>query len=264
MYTTLDYSVDANGICWIKMIRPKQGNALVVPTGFDEMGEAFRQASDDPDAKVVIWCAEGKHFCAGGDIADMKRRLEEEIYISDQAVRDAGRTAKSIRLCKKPTIAMIQGACVGAGASMALACDFRIMADVAYLMTGFIQVACPGDTGGLLTLYQAVGLPKTLEYVMLGDKITAEECHRVGLAYKVTTLDDLKDVTLKLATRLANGPRLAYAYQKQVLWDIITQPRYGNYLEAECNSMVACGYSEDYTEAVHAFLEKRKPEFKGK
>ena len=81
MYTTLDYSVDANGICWIKMIRPKQGNALVVPTGFDEMGEAFRQASDDPDAKVVIWCAEGKHFCAGGDIADMKRRLESTPHL---------------------------------------------------------------------------------------------------------------------------------------------------------------------------------------
>lgn len=264
MYETLIYSVDDNGIARIKINRPKQGNSLVVPTGFDEIGQAFKEASEDPRAKAVILCSEGKHFCSGGDIADMKRRLEEKIFVSEQAVHDAARMAKQIRLCRKPTIAKIQGACVGAGVSVALACDFRIMADVAYLGMAFIHVAVPGDTGGILALYQACGLPKTLEYIMLGDNITAEEAHQFGLAYKVCPLEELEETTMRLAARLANGPRLAYEYQKDLLWNVTTLPMWGTYMEDEAVGMYACGQSEDYTEAVHAFLEKRKAIYKGK
>jgi len=264
MYETLIYSVDENGIATIKINRPKQGNSLVVPTGFDEMGMAFKQASEDPKAKVVILCSEGKHFCSGGDIGDMKRRLEEKIYVSEQAVHDAARVFKAIRLCKKPTIAMIQGACVGAGASIALACDFRVMADVAFLGMAFIQVALPGDTGGVMALYQHCGLAKTLEYIMLGDRVYAQEAQQFGLAYKAVPLEELQETTMTLARRLADGPRKAYEYQKQLLWDVATAPMWGNYMEAEAVGMTDCGRSEDYTEAVHAFLEKRKPNYKGK
>ena len=158
MYKTILYSVDENGVATIKINRPEQGNSLVVPTGFEEIGQAFQQAGNDPEVKVVLLCSEGRHFCSGGDISDMKRRLEEKIYVSEQAVRDAARVHKTIRLCEKPTIAVLQGACVGAGASIALACDFRIMADTAYMGMAFINVALPGDTGGILALYQQCGL----------------------------------------------------------------------------------------------------------
>lgn len=264
MYETLIYSVDGNGIATIKINRPKHGNSLVVPTGFDEIGQAFRQASDDPKAKAVILCSEGRHFCSGGDISDMKRRLEEKIYVSEQAVRDAARVHKAVRLCKKPTIAMIQGACVGAGASIALACDFRVMADIAYMGMAFINVALPGDTGGILALYQLCGLSKTLEYIMLGDKITAKEALHFGLAYKVVPLEKLSETAMALASRLATGPRMAYQYQKELLWNVTTAPMWGEYMEEECVGMVACGKGADYTEAVHAFLEKRLAVYQGK
>lgn len=264
MYETLIYSVDENGVATIKLNRPRQGNSLVVPTGFDEIGQAFQQAGSDPRAKVVVLCSEGRHFCSGGDISDMKRRLEEKIYVSEQAVRDAARVHKAIRLCAKPTIAMIQGACVGAGASFALACDFRVMADAAYMGMAFINVALPGDSGGILALYQLCGLSKTLEYIMLGDRITAEEALRFGLAYKVVPLEELSAVTMALAGRLAAGPRLAYQYQKELLWNVTTAPMWGAYMEDECVGMVACGRGPDYTEAVHAFLEKRPPVYQGR
>lgn len=264
MYETLLYSVDENGIATIKINRPKQGNSLVVPTGFDEIGQAFRQAGDDPNAKAVILCSEGRHFCSGGDISDMKRRLEEKIFVSEQAVRDAARVHKTIRLCEKPTIAMIQGACVGAGASIALACDFRVMADIAYMGMAFINVALPGDTGGILALYQQCGLSKTLEYIMLGDKITAEEARRFGLAYQVVPLEELQPAAMALARRLAAGPRMAYRYQKELLWNVTTAPMWGAYMEDECVGMTACGKGADYSEAVHAFLEKRPAVYQGR
>lgn len=264
VYETLIYSVDDNGVAAIKLNRPKQGNSLVVPTGFEEVGAAFRQAGKDPKAKVVVFCSEGKHFCSGGDIGDMKRRLEEKIYVSEQAVHDAARVYRDIRLCEKPTIAMIQGACVGAGASLALGCDFRVMADVAYFGMAFINVALPGDTGGLMALYQMCGLAKTLEYTMLGDRITAEEAKQFGLAYKVTAPEDLRETTMALAHRLASGPRMAYRYQKKLLWDVTTAPMWGNYMEEEATGMVDCGRSADYTEAVLAFLNKRPPVYQGK
>lgn len=264
MYETLLYSVDENGIATIKINRPKQGNSLVVPTGFDEIGQAFRQAGDDPNAKAVILCSEGRHFCSGGDISDMKRRLEEKIFVSEQAVRDAARVHKTIRLCEKPTIAMIQGACVGAGASIALACDFRVMADIAYMGMAFINVALPGDTGGILALYQQCGLSKTLEYIMLGDRITAEEARRFGLAYQVVPLEELQPAATALARRLAAGPRMAYRYQKELLWNVTTAPMWGAYMEDECVGMTACGRGADYSEAVHAFLEKRPAVYQGR
>lgn len=263
MYKTLIYSVDDNGIARVKINRPKQGNSLAVPTGFDEIGLAFQEASNDPRAKVVIFCSEGKHFCSGGDIADMKRRLEEKVYVSEQAVHDAARVHKQIRLCKKPTIAMIQGACVGAGAALALACDFKVMADVAYMGMAFINVALPGDTGGILALYQSCGLSKTLEYIMLGDRISAEEACRHGLAYKSVPLENLEKTTTQLALRLAQGPRKAYEFQKNLLWHVTTSPMWGTYMEDEAVGMDLCGKSEDYAEAVHAFLEKRPPNYKG-
>lgn len=264
MYETLLYSVDDNGIATVKLNRPQQGNSLLVPRGFDELDQVFRQAGEDPRAKVVVLRSEGKYFCTGGDIGDMKRRLEEKIYVSEQAVHDAARMVKRIRLCRKPTVAMIQGACVGAGASVALACDFRVMADAAYLGMAFIRVALPGDTGGILALYQACGLQKTLEYIMLGDRISAEEARQFGLAYKVCRLEELEETAMNLASRLAGGPLLAYEYQKNLLWNVTTAPMYGEYMEEEAVGMVDCGRSGDYAEAVCAFLEKRKPVYTGK
>lgn len=264
MYKTILYSVDENGVATIKINRPEQGNSLVVPTGFEEIGQAFQQAGNDPEVKVVLLCSEGRHFCSGGDISDMKRRLEEKIYVSEQAVRDAARVHKTIRLCEKPTIAVLQGACVGAGASIALACDFRIMADTAYMGMAFINVALPGDTGGILALYQQCGLSKTLEYIMLGDRITAEEALRFGLAYQVVPFGDLHSTAMALAHRLAAGPRMAYRYQKELLWNVTTAPMWGTYMEDECVGMTACGKGADYSEAVHAFLEKRPAVYQGR
>ena len=262
MYQTLQYNVEEH-IATITLNRPKAGNAIISGFGFQELGDAFDQADADVDVKVVILTGAGKNFCAGGDISDFRERIANKTYITDVEVRTAGNAARSIRKCSKPTIAAINGACAGAGLSIALACDMRVMASNGILSMAFIRMALSGDTGGIYNLLRLTGLGKTMEYIMLGDNISPQEAHQFGLVNRIVEPEQLEVATTELACRLVNGPSQAYTLQKQLVWNWLYAD-YPVFTEKEIEAFCLCCRTEDFNEAVEAFLTKRNPQFSGK
>lgn len=261
-YKTLTYTVD-DQIGFITLNRPKVGNALDVDSSYKELEKVVKKAVADEETKVIVLRGNGSHFCAGGDIASFKNRIERGERLEENEVRDAAKMIQRLRACPKPVIGMIQGACVGAGLSLAMACDLRVMGEKSFMAMAFIRMALCGDTGGIYTLVQACGPAKALEYMMLGDTISAQEAYQFGLANKVVPEEKLEEETLKLAKRLVKGPSKAYAYQKSIVWNWFCRD-YPLYMEYEAEGMSACSYTDDYVEAVESFLAKRPPEFKGR
>lgn len=261
-FTTLTYHAE-DLIGYITMNRPKSGNALEVTISFDDLAEAIVLAANDDAAKVIILRGAGGHFCSGGDIKSFQKRIQQGQRIEEYEVRNVAKMIQNFRTCPKPIIGMISGACVGAGLSMAMACDLRIMGEKSYMAMAFIRMALCGDTGGFYNLVNACGMAKTLEYAMLGDTISAQEAYQFGLANKIVPDDQLEAETLKLAKRLSRGPLKAYEYQKKLMWDWKCRD-YPIYAENEAVDMSACSYLDDFAEAVDAFVSKRKPNFTGR
>ena len=162
----------------------------------------------------------------------------------------------------KPTIAMINGAAVGAGLSIALACDIRLAASNARLSAGFARMALPGDYGGVWMAQRLVGPAKARELYFTADFIDAEEAERIGLVNQVVPGDKLSDKTYELANRLAQGPPLALARMKQNM-NLALTADFRGLLRAEAEGIMLLGESADHKEAVQAFMEKRPPQFRG-
>ena len=169
-----------------------------------------------------------------------------------------------MRQLEKPIIASINGLAAGAGAVIALASDFRIMAKEAYIAFLFQKVGLTAaDMGAVFLLPKVIGLARATEYLMLGDKITSDECYRIGLANKVVDLADLENETMALAKRLAESASLALGVTKRLInneWNMdITSA-----IEQEATSQALMMMTEDHKEFHKAFSEKREPKFSGR
>jgi 2-(1,2-epoxy-1,2-dihydrophenyl)acetyl-CoA isomerase len=163
----------------------------------------------------------------------------------------------------KPVIAAVNGVAAGAGLSFALACDMRIASDKASFIEVFINVGLIPDSGSTWTLPRLVGLAKAMELCLTGDKVGAEEALRLGLVNRVVPADDLMTETRAVATRLASLPARGIALTKRLLnqsYDNTLEQQ----LEAEAFAQETAGLTEDHYEGVVAFIEKRKPDFKGR
>lgn len=250
-------------IATIKLNRPKVMNAMTPPDTFLELRDAFRECAEREDVRAVVVRGEGKVFCAGGDIDRFKRIIETRSNISAEGVKRSGEMATAARQCPKPIIAMIHGACVGAGMSLALACDFRIAEKNTMFNTSFVNIGFSGDTGSIYHLYNMIGLAKMQELMMLGEKLSSADMDRLGLLTKVVEPADLEKATYQMAHCLADGPVCAYAKQKELIWNAFFRD-YPAYADSECLNMAYTGRTSDFFEALSAFLEKRKPNFQGK
>ena len=172
-------------------------------------------------------------------------------------------TAGKLFSMPKPTIAALPGAAAGAGLSLALACDLRIMASTAILTTAFARVGFSGDYGGTYFLTQLVGSAKAREMYFLSDRVSAQEALQLGLANWVCEPDELADKTREIALRLAGGPTVAYRYMKENLNRAMTGD-VNDCLDLEATHHVHCGQTEDHREASKAFVAKREPVFQGR
>jgi 2-(1,2-epoxy-1,2-dihydrophenyl)acetyl-CoA isomerase len=162
----------------------------------------------------------------------------------------------------KPTIAMVNGHAVGAGLSLALACDLRIASDRAKLGTVFRNVGFSGDFGGSWFLPRLVGMEKARELYFTGEILEAAEAKRVGMVSRVVPHEELEAETMKLASLLASGPTLAYARMKENLNRTWSQDL-GPHLDQEALNMRLSGATMDHREAAKSFVEKRAPVFRG-
>jgi 2-(1,2-epoxy-1,2-dihydrophenyl)acetyl-CoA isomerase len=256
------------GILTITLNRPQARNAMSGEMN-EALGKQLAAAELDPEVKVVVLTGAGQGFCAGGDVKGMNERnsgagrsatIDEAI--ATQRVNQRATAGKLFKM-PKPTIAALPGAAAGAGLSLALACDMRIMAKTAIMTTAFARVGFSGDYGGTYFLTQLVGSAKARELYYLSDRVSADEALRLGLANWVVEPDELAAKTREVAGRLAKGPIVAYRYMKENLnramagdWD--------DCMDLEATHHVHCGQTHDHKEAAKAFVEKREPVFEGR
>ena len=256
------------GVLTITLNRPEARNAMS-----GEMNEALAQQLADaelnPKVKCVVLTGAGKGFCAGGDVKGMNTHNESDGgdttidgAIHRQRVNQRA-TAGKLFTMPKPTIAALPGAAAGAGLSLALACDLRIMASSAILTTAFARVGFSGDYGGTYFLTQLVGSAKAREMYYLSDRVAADEALRLGLTNWVCEPDELAEKTREIATRLATGPTVAYRYMKENLNRAMTGD-VNDCLDLEATHHVHCGQTQDHREATKAFVDKREPVFTGR
>jgi 2-(1,2-epoxy-1,2-dihydrophenyl)acetyl-CoA isomerase len=254
LYTTTD------GVLTITLNRPEVYNAFNEQMK-KEVNDALKEAEKDTNVRcVVIRGAGDKAFCSG---QDLKEHAGGKRSLKDSLEKSYNPMIRKTRTMEKPVIAMVNGVAAGAGCSLALACDMRIMADTAKLVTVFSKIALVPDSGMHWILPRLAGFARAFEYASLSNDISAQEAERVGLVNKVVPATELEKVTMELATRLAQGPTKAYGLIKRTLNKAVVSD-FDTILDYEATIQQIAAETEDHKEGVKAFLEKRKPNFRGK
>jgi len=228
--------------------------------------EVFEKAASDASIRVLILTGAGKGFCAGGDLAgfaggEFKQPQPIEQRIAE--LRRSMRTAQILRESDMITIAAINGACAGAGFSWALACDLRYAAASAKFSSAFLNAGLSGDFGGTYSLTHIVGTAKARELYLLAERFDATEAERIGLVSKTVPDAELMRHVRGVARKLADSAPIALREIKRNLNDAL-RLSFAEALDREAERHSRCGTTEDNTEAAKAFLEKRKPVFKGR
>ncbi len=257
-YNCILYLVES-GICTITLNRPDSYNSFNNEMSF-ELIDALKAAEKDPLVRVVVLAAAGKAFCSGQDLKD--REPGKDIDFRMSLEKRYNPIIKGIRNLSKPVICKLQGVAAGAGCSLALACDIIIASKEATLIEVFVNIGLVLDSGSSYFLPRLVGYHKAFEWSTLGTKITAEEAHNVGMINKITTPEQLDDLVQEYALKYAVAPTKAIALMKKMLNKGMNESL-DTMLEYEKYCQVIAGASNDFKEGTTAFLEKRKPVFKG-
>jgi 2-(1,2-epoxy-1,2-dihydrophenyl)acetyl-CoA isomerase len=256
------------GVLTLTLNRPEARNAMSGAMN-EALGAKLAWAELAPEVKCIVLTGAGGGFCAGGDVKGMAQRndgpgvaetLDEAIH--RQRVNQRATAGRLFKM-PKPTLAALPGPAAGAGLSLALACDLRIMAHNAIMTTAFARVGFSGDYGGTYFLTQLVGSAKARELYFLSERVNAEEALRLGLANWVCEPDELAARTAEIARRLASGPTIAFRYMKENLNRALAG-EVDDCLDLEATHHVHCARTEDHREAAKAFVEKREPVFQGR
>ena len=260
-FKTLLYSLH-DGVCTITMNRPEVYNALNEQMK-DDLSDAFKEAEKDGSVRCIVLRGSGeKAFSSGQDLkehsgGDTKRSLKTSLE------KKYNPLIRRMRGMEKPIVGMINGVAAGAGLSIALACDYRIMADTAKLIEVFIRIGLVPDSGSHWFLTRLVGLARAFEYSALGQDVSAEEAERVGLVNRVVPAAELEAKTLELAQKFAKAPTKAIGLIKRTLNKALHSDL-DTILDYEAVIQEIASETEDHQEGVKAFLEKRPAQFKGK
>ena len=260
MYNTVLFSIE-NGICSITLNRPDVFNSFNEELSA-EFIDALKKANKEAEVRVVIISGTGRAFCSGQDLKDIKGQTGER-SLSESVVRRYNPMILAIREMAKPVICKLNGVAAGAGASLALACDIIVASETASLIEVFANVGLVPDSGSSFFLPRLVGYNKAFELITLATKVTAKEAQELGIINKVVAPEELDNAVKELAQRYATGPTKAYGMVKKMLNKAYTSGL-NDMLQYEAYCQELAGKSADYTEGVVAFVEKRKPVFKGK
>lgn len=255
------------GVMTITLNRPETYNAFNDQMSV-ELGTALRTASREDSIRCLVLTGTGKAFCSGQDLADIKGRYEntqvgDDLDFGTHLRKKYNGIIQRLRTIEKPVIAAVNGIAAGAGASFAFACDLRIATKNASFMMAFVNVGLVPDSGATQTLIQHVGYGRAAELCFFGQKMAASEAQHVGLVNRLVQDEaELRTATQEWAEQLASMPTRAIGLTKRALrhaWTSTLEDQ----LEYEAFLQHTAGNTADHREGVTAFLEKRKPEFRG-
>lgn len=249
------------GVAWVTMNRPEVLNAWD-PEMMHDLVKVLTEIKEDEEVRAVVITGAGSAFSAGGDIKMQQQALDQPPSAKLDRIIVAQQICREIINMEKPVIAAINGVAVGAACDMTLACDIRIASENASLGELFVKRGLVPDTGSPFFLPRLVGIAKAKELIFGGDIIDAWEAERIGLVNKVVPNDRLEAEATELAQRLASGPTKAIGLAKKIInksleCDLETS------LDYALQAQTICYDTKDHAEATRAFLEKRKPQFKG-
>jgi len=261
-YTFIETNLE-NSTLQITLNRPDKLNSFNEKMG-QELQDAFSEAEKNPDIRCVLLTGNGKAFCAGQDLAEVVEKAKDDEYVLGDTVRATyNPIIKAIRHLEKPVVCAVNGTAAGAGANIAFACDIVLAAEEAKFVQSFSQIGLIPDSAGTYLLPRLVGLPKATAMAFLDEKIAAPEAVDIGLIYKAVPASSLIDEAGAIAKKLAAMPTRGFGLTKRAF-----NASFSNdldvHLELEAKLQTEAGNTYDYNEGVQAFLEKRKPEFKGK
>ncbi|MEH6764727.1 MAG: enoyl-CoA hydratase-related protein [Aequorivita antarctica] len=216
----------------------------------------------NPEVRAIVITGSGKAFCAGQDLKEVTspelnpgfKKILEEHY---------NPIISRIRNIEKPIIGAINGVAAGAGANIALACDVVIASENASFIQAFSKIGLVPDSAGTFFLPRLIGFQKASALMMLGDKVSAEEAEKLGMVYKVVSSENFMEEVNNIANTMANMPTKALGLTKRLLNNSM-QNSLEDQLNLESKLQIEAAQSEDYAEGVDAFVNKRKPEFKGR
>jgi 2-(1,2-epoxy-1,2-dihydrophenyl)acetyl-CoA isomerase len=251
------------GIATVVMNRPERLNALNNELAI-AVNEAFGRLAQDSSVNVVVLTGAGRAFCSGGDLAALgKNRQAGTIQDVEPLLRAGMQMVLKMRTMPQPVIAAVNGVAAGAGMNIALAADIRIAAEEATFGQTFAKVGLFPDYGGTFFLPELVGAAKAAELFYTGDLIDAKTALRIGLVNQVVPAAQLEETVKTLALKIARGPALAIRAVKQTLF-ASQEKELTLALENEVREQMRCFLSDDCSEGIRSFFEKRLPKFQGK
>ena len=258
-FETILFDIDS-AVLTITLNRPDSYNACNEQLTTDLRG-ALKEAETNREVRAIVLTGAGKAFCSGQDLKEAPEPGAKR-SLADSLVRRYNPIIRKLRTIPKPVITAINGVAAGAGCSLALAGDIRLMSESASLIQAFVNIGLVPDSGSSHFLSHTVGYAKAFEIATLGEKITADHAHALGLVNRVVPAENLMAETMSLAARYAQGPTKAYGYIKKMLQKA-EHTSLDDALEYEVFLQEAAGRTYDYGEGVKAFVEKRKAEFRG-
>lgn len=257
-YKFLLYRVE-NGVATVTLNRPDVYNALNDEITF-EMQDVFKAVAKDEAVRVVVLTGEGKAFCSG---QDLKAGSGQKRSFLDSLHKRYNPIIRAMRNLPKPIICRLNGVAAGAGCSIALACDLIVASEDATLIEVFINIGLVPDSGSSWFLPRLVGSAKAFELASMGTKIKAKEAEAMGLITKAVPADQLDKAVADYTTYYAQAPTKSIGLIKKML-NKAANSSLDEMLDYEAYCQEIAGNSEDYKEGVNAFLEKRRPSFKGR
>jgi enoyl-CoA hydratase/carnithine racemase len=258
-----DLTID-DGVATVTLNRPDKLNALTFEV-YADLRDLLAELPHRGDARVVVITGQGRGFCSGGDVEEIigelrKMRVAELLEFT----RMTGAVVKALRECPLPVIAAVNGVAAGAGSVIALASDFRLLAESASFAFLFTKVGLAGaDMGSAYLLPRLVGLGRATELLILGDKLDAARADRIGLATKVVPDASLAEEAGTLARRLATGPALAYSTTKVLLTRELDMDL-GSSIELEAMTQALLMKSDDHAEFYASWSAGRRPQWTGR
>jgi 2-(1,2-epoxy-1,2-dihydrophenyl)acetyl-CoA isomerase len=249
-----------NKIAYITLNRPEVFNSFNREMAF-LLQDTLDACEKNDEVRAIVLTGNGKAFCAGQDLKEVTdpnlnpgfKKILEEHY---------NPIITRIRSIKKPIIGAINGVAAGAGANIALSCDIVVAHEKVSFIQAFSLIGLVPDSAGTFFLPRLIGFQKALALAMLGDKISAEEAERLGMIYKMIPLEDFEEEVHKLALKMANMPTKALGMIKE-LYNKSMSNTLEDQLALESKLQIEAAQTNDYAEGVAAFIEKRKPNFKG-